>query len=129
MTVTSQTKSLNYIHGMSFHVKGYLFESRDMKRYPGDIPKYSKAKTYTQDRHNVDNPRITLGYPWTKGTYPRGPVFRCDRDLRCTQATSILSKFQSNYPPFQDESRWDKGFLPSAPNALAVKRIGLPETE
>lgn len=76
-----------------------------------------------------DNPRITLGYPWTKGTYPRGPVFRCDRDLRCTQATSILSKFQSNYPPFQDESRWDKGFLPSAPNALAVKRIGLPETE
>ena len=63
-----KTRTGKDILGLSRRILGYLFKSRDIKRYsrdmmPGylEIPEMSKTYHDTRDRHGVV---ISLIYPW-----------------------------------------------------------------
>ena len=102
-----------------------------MKRYPRDNPGISLC---------VHIPGITLGYPWMRGTYPRGRVSRWPagaghvatpsqtRDARDKRDRARAGK-DSEKKPEKQETHHDTLFGTRSLLVTQADRVGLADSE
>ena len=117
MEVTSQTKSrypmtFKVIQGISFHILWYLVKSKDMKKIsqgPGISQHIWKGKILYMGMMGwalcCHTHWINLGYPWMRGTYPRGLVSRLQPGRHAAAGPEAASFRLRLLSPYHDDIR------------------------